>query len=209
MVAPTPTAAETEDCSELGRRTEHEATSFESSKARFGGARRWQPLHPPSIRKSAGFHDGEDYGSERQSGPTTDALDEIRRDAWNEAGKAGQTQLAKDLKGARFALWKNSENLTERQQLKLARIQKLNQRLHRANLLAQQLRQIYRLPAEHARSGAPITGPSRSPRPTGSAHRVAPSNHRRVRPPDTGDGEPGGGHPPTFEVRRSRRSKAE
>lgn len=80
----------------------------------------------------------------------TDALDEIRREVWNEARNAGQTQLAKDLKGARFALWKNPENLTERQQLKLSRIQKLNQRLYRAYLLAQQLRQIYRVGAEHA-----------------------------------------------------------
>ena len=41
----------------------------------------------------------------------------------------------RELKGARFALWKNPENLTERQQLKLARIQKLNHRLYRAYLL--------------------------------------------------------------------------
>lgn len=34
----------------------------------------------------------------------TDALDEIRREVWNEARNAGQTQLAKELKGARFAL---------------------------------------------------------------------------------------------------------
>ena len=69
---------------------------------------------------------------------------------WNEARRQGQTQLARELKGARFALWKNPENLTERQQLKLARIQKLNQRLYRAYLLCQQLRQIYRVPANHA-----------------------------------------------------------
>jgi transposase len=80
----------------------------------------------------------------------TDALDLIRREVWNEARRQGQTQLAKDLKGARFALWKNPENLTERQQLKLARIQKLNQRLYRAYLLKEQLRQIYRVPAEQA-----------------------------------------------------------
>jgi transposase len=39
----------------------------------------------------------------------SDALDEIRREVWNEARKAGETALAKDLKGARFALWKNPE----------------------------------------------------------------------------------------------------
>ena len=80
----------------------------------------------------------------------TDALDKIRREVWNEARRQGQTQLARELKGARFALWKNPENLTERQQLKLAHIQKLNQRLYRAYLLCQQLRQIYRVPANHA-----------------------------------------------------------
>jgi len=80
----------------------------------------------------------------------TDALDEIRREVWNEARRQGQRQLARELKGARFALWKNPENLTERQQLKLARVQQLNQRLYRAYLLAQQLRQIYRVPFDDA-----------------------------------------------------------
>jgi transposase len=80
----------------------------------------------------------------------TDALDEIRREVWNEARRAGQRQLARELKGARFALWKNPGNLTERQRLKLARVQKLNQRLYRAYLLAQQLREIYRVPAHDA-----------------------------------------------------------
>ncbi len=73
------------------------------------------------------------------------ALDEIRREIWNEARKAGNKQLAKDLKGARFALWKNPGNLTDRQQQKLSSIQQTNQRLYRAYLLAQQLRQIYRV----------------------------------------------------------------
>jgi transposase len=80
----------------------------------------------------------------------TDALDEIRREVWNEARKAGEVALAKDLKGARFALWKNPEKLTERQQLKLARIQQVNQRLYRAYLLKEQLRQIYRVDASEA-----------------------------------------------------------
>jgi len=80
----------------------------------------------------------------------TDALDQIRREVWNEARRQGQGQLARELKGARFALWKNAERLTERQQLKLARIQQLNKRLYRAYLLAQQLRQIYRVPYKDA-----------------------------------------------------------
>ena len=80
----------------------------------------------------------------------TDALDEVRREVWNEARKTGQIAAAKDLKGARFALWKNPENLTDRQAAKLSSIQKTNARLYRAYLLKEQLRQIYRLPAEHA-----------------------------------------------------------
>ncbi|HEX5924634.1 MAG TPA: ISL3 family transposase, partial [Baekduia sp.] len=76
----------------------------------------------------------------------TDALDEIRREVWNDARRAGHTQTARDLKGARFALWKNPENLTARQQTKLSGIQATNQRLYRAYLLKEQLRQIYRLP---------------------------------------------------------------
>ena len=80
----------------------------------------------------------------------TDALDEIRREVWNEARKAGNRQLAKELKGARFVLWKNAAGLTDRQKLKLASIQQTNKRLYRAYLLAQQLREIYRVGAEDA-----------------------------------------------------------
>jgi len=80
----------------------------------------------------------------------TDALDEVRREVWNQARKAGQITAAKDLKGARFALWKNPENLTDRQAAKLSSIQKTNARLYRAYLLKEQLRQIYRLPADSA-----------------------------------------------------------
>jgi len=75
----------------------------------------------------------------------TDALDEIRRDVWNDARRRGEVAVAKDLKGARYALWKNPENLTDRQQLKLASVQKTNKPLYRAYLLKEQLRQIYRL----------------------------------------------------------------
>jgi transposase len=80
----------------------------------------------------------------------TDALDEIRREVWNEARRAGNKQLAKELKGARFALCKNARNLTERQKLKLSSIQQTNRRLYRAYLLSQQLRQIYRVGADDA-----------------------------------------------------------
>ncbi len=80
----------------------------------------------------------------------TDALDEIRCEVWNEARRAGQTVTARDLKGARFALWKNPEHLTARQKHKLSDIQHTNRRLYRAYLLKEQLRQIYRLPPDAA-----------------------------------------------------------
>ena len=80
----------------------------------------------------------------------TDALDEIRREVWNTARKAGEVAAAKDLKGARFALWKNPESLTGRQRLKLADIKAVNGPLYRAYLLKEQLRAFYRVPPQHA-----------------------------------------------------------
>ncbi|MCA1681210.1 MAG: ISL3 family transposase [Actinobacteria bacterium] len=76
----------------------------------------------------------------------TDALDEVRREVWNQARRAGHPQEARALKGARFALWKNPGDLTDRQQTKLAHIAQTNKPLYRAYLLKEQLRQIYRLP---------------------------------------------------------------
>lgn len=76
----------------------------------------------------------------------TRALDEVRRDVWNQARRQGMVAEARELKGARFALWKNPEDLTERQQAKLAGIQRTNAKLYRAYLLKEQLRQVFRLP---------------------------------------------------------------
>jgi len=80
----------------------------------------------------------------------TDALDEIRREVWREARRQGQADAARELKGTRYALRKNPENLTARQQSKLADVERLNRPLYRAYLLKEQLRQIYRLPARKA-----------------------------------------------------------
>jgi transposase len=80
----------------------------------------------------------------------THALDEVRREVWNEARRAGQTQHANNLKGARYALWKNPENLTTRQKTRLRDIENTNRPLYQAYLLKEQLRQIYRVPADWA-----------------------------------------------------------
>lgn len=75
----------------------------------------------------------------------SDALDEVRRQAWNDARRAGATTAARELKGARFALWKNPEDLTGRQRGKLARIAKVNQQLYRAYLLKEELRLVFKV----------------------------------------------------------------
>jgi len=80
----------------------------------------------------------------------TGAFDEARRETWNEARRSGQRATAHELKGARFALWKNPEDLTRRQRSKLASIAKANARLHRAYLLKEQLRQVFHLPPAEA-----------------------------------------------------------
>jgi len=78
----------------------------------------------------------------------TKALDEVRREVWNAARRNGQKAVAKELKNARYALWKNPEDLTARQGAKLASIAQTNQQLYRAYLLKEQLRQVFALKGE-------------------------------------------------------------
>jgi transposase len=89
----------------------------------------------------------------------TDALDEVRPQAWNDARRAGQTKGkgyrnrvatgdARRFKYARYALWKNPENLTDRQREKLAWIAKTDPRLHRAYLLKEGLRYVFAVKSE-------------------------------------------------------------
>jgi transposase len=94
----------------------------------------------------------------------TNALDEVRRQAWNAArsdvrdrralrarGKdVRDAGHAKALKHARFALWKNPENLSTRQAAKLAWIAKAEPRVHRAYLLKEGLRLVFQLPYDEA-----------------------------------------------------------
>ena len=97
----------------------------------------------------------------------TEALDEVRRQAWNAARalargepKRGRGRPSKDtpvrpghqharaLKHARYALWKNPENLTERQQAKLAWVAETDPTLHRAYLLKEGLRHVFKVKGE-------------------------------------------------------------
>lgn len=81
-----------------------------------------------------------------------DALDEVRRQVWNDARRAGQHATADQVMGCRFALWKNPEDLTERQEARLAHIERTNKHLYRAYLLKEQLRQVFRLAHEPAKA---------------------------------------------------------
>src|SRR5665648_440686 len=94
----------------------------------------------------------------------TDALDEVRRAAWNDARKAARTnetkrgrgrpprdalprpdsERATKMKNSRYALWKNPENLTEKQQTKLAWIVQTDPRLGRAYYLKEGLRTVFK-----------------------------------------------------------------
>ena len=83
----------------------------------------------------------------------TKALDEVRREVWNQARRQGGDKAgAKALQRCRYALWKNPENLTERQRGKLAWVAKTNERLYRAHLLKEELRLVFHLEGEEAKA---------------------------------------------------------
>ncbi len=79
----------------------------------------------------------------------TDALDEVRRQVWNEARRGGDKDAARRLKGARYALWKNPADLTEAQQVKLAWIAAANKPLHRAYELKEAFRKVIHIKGPH------------------------------------------------------------
>jgi transposase len=83
----------------------------------------------------------------------TDALDAVRRQVWNSArgGKGGRTERSTALKGARWALWKNPEHLTDTQHATLATIQATNRPLYRAYLLKEQFREVFTVKGQAGR----------------------------------------------------------
>lgn len=99
----------------------------------------------------------------------TAALDQVRIEAWRTARAAARSEprprrgprtanspkrpasdLANGIKRSRYALWKNPEDLTDRQHAKLAWIATTDPRLHRAYLLKEGLRTIFQLPYDDA-----------------------------------------------------------
>ena len=85
----------------------------------------------------------------------TEALDVERRRAWQaarrdghvappELGRQDSTGMALDLARARYALWKNPEDLTDKQQAQLEWIAATDPRLHEAYLLKEGLRVVFK-----------------------------------------------------------------
>ena len=134
----------------------------------------------------------------------TEALDaEVRRQAWNDAralartepkcgrGRPGKNtaprpghERARKLKGARYALWKNPENLTDRQQRQAGLDRQDRSRLYRAYLLKEGLRLCFQSKAKKASrpwtGGSPGPGAAASRRSSScTAGSCATAGHRR------------------------------
>jgi transposase len=95
----------------------------------------------------------------------TSALDEVRRQVWRQASSElgrrqngairrprGHSDAHRRIKRSRWALWKNPENLTKPQADKLAWIAKTHPRLHRAYLLKEGLRHVFKTAADPAQA---------------------------------------------------------
>ena len=81
----------------------------------------------------------------------TDALDEVRRGEWNQLRRAGGAQAAKTLKGLRFLLLRNWENLTGGQRGVIRDLERANRRMFRAWQLKEELRDVLAMPLLAAR----------------------------------------------------------
>ena len=73
----------------------------------------------------------------------TKALDEVRREHWNELRQAGNKHAAKEFKGSRWALLKNPENLTDTQLDTLARLHAAGGKVPRAWAMKEMVRAIF------------------------------------------------------------------
>ncbi len=80
----------------------------------------------------------------------TSALDEVRKALWRDAKTTGAPGLIAHLKGCRYALLKNPDRLTDRQQQSLSRVASVNKTLYRAYLLKEQFRLVFQLRGSEA-----------------------------------------------------------
>ena len=81
----------------------------------------------------------------------TSALDEVRRDEWNRLRSTGGAKAAKTIKGLRWLLIRNWENLTGAQRGVIRDLDTTNRRLMRAWQLKEELRDLFKLPLITAR----------------------------------------------------------
>jgi len=81
----------------------------------------------------------------------TDAVDEVRRNFWRDLRYSGDWTDARDVKGLRWALLKNPENLTGNQRGRLADVIHANGKLYRAWLLKEELRLLLKAHIAQAR----------------------------------------------------------
>ena len=81
----------------------------------------------------------------------TEAIDKVRRRITGELRAAGRPEDASSLKGSRWALLKNPENLTGDQQATIASIKKTNDPLYRAYLIKEQLREVFSVKGTYGR----------------------------------------------------------
>lgn len=72
-----------------------------------------------------------------------DALDEVRRDLWQTLRRLPDERYARDFKGARWALLKNPEDLTETQAAQLAKIKRTRGGIWRAYEMKEQFRAVF------------------------------------------------------------------
>jgi transposase len=74
----------------------------------------------------------------------TKALDEVRREHWNELRHADESNAAKAFKDARWSLLKNPEDLTDRQAATLAALQTTGGKVPRAWAYKETVREIFK-----------------------------------------------------------------
>lgn len=75
----------------------------------------------------------------------SDALDEVRRRVWRAARTGADMSTAAGIKGLRFVLLKNPEDLSVPQRTTLETLEKTNHPLFRGYLLKEELRQVFKL----------------------------------------------------------------
>ena len=73
----------------------------------------------------------------------TRALDEVRREHWNELRRAGERDAAKEFKDSRWSLLKNPEDLTDRQADTLAALHAAGGKVPRAWAMKEMVRAIF------------------------------------------------------------------